>query len=490
MGKVTGFKEFARALPGRRAVASRLRDYRELYDYSAYPETQLREQASRCMDCGIPTCHAGCPLGNMIPDWNDLVYRDRWELAIRQLHLTNNFPEFTGRLCPAPCEEACVLGINDQPVAIEEIEKTIVEHAWDHDWISARKPEIRTGKKVAIIGSGPAGLACAQQLNRAGHWAHVYERSKKIGGLLRYGIPDFKMEKHVIDRRLAVLEEEGIQCHTGVHVGLDVTADDLRARYDAVVLALGSTRPRDLPVPGRELGGVHFAMDFLTQQNKRVGNEPFDVADIRADDKHVIVIGGGDTGSDCIGTSNRQGAASVTNFELLDKPPEDRPADQPWPFWPMRMRTSSSHEEGCDRNWNILTKEFIGEAGVVNKLRTVAVEWLPAGDGDPPRLNEVEGSEREWPCDLALLALGFVGPEADTVVEQFGCELDARDNIRTGDNYMSSVDGVFAAGDSRRGQSLIVWAISEGREAACEVDKYLMGYSRLPSKGGHDLPRV
>ena len=490
MGKLTGFKEYRRSLPERRAVKKRLRDYREIYDYGTFPEARLQEQAARCMDCGIPTCHAGCPLGNLIPDWNDLVYRNRWEAAMRQLHLTNNFPEFTGRLCPAPCEEACVLSINDKSVAIEEIEKTIVEHAWEHDWIVARKPETRTEKKVAVVGSGPAGLACAQQLNRAGHWVHLFERNREIGGLLRYGIPDFKMEKRIIKRRLAVLEEEGIECHTGIHVGVDIAARDLRAGYDAVVLALGSTRPRDLPVPGRELDGVHFAMEFLTQQNKRVGSEPFDEADIRADAKHVIVIGGGDTGSDCIGTANRQDAASVTNFELLAKPPSGRPDDQPWPFWPMLMRTSSSHEEGCDRNWSILTKEFIGEGGIVKKLRTVDVEWVPSDNGAGPRLEEVKGSEREWPCDLALLAMGFVGPEANTVVQQFGCELDERDNIKTGDNYMSSVDGVFAAGDSRRGQSLIVWAISEGREAACEVDRYLMGFTRLPSKGGHDLPRV
>lgn len=489
MGKLTGFKEFDRELPRRRPVEERVRDWKEFYDYSTFPAKKLQTQAARCMDCGVPTCHAGCPLGNLIPDWNDFVYQDRWEEAIVQLHSTNNFPEFTGRLCPAPCEEACVLGINEKPVTIEEIEKNIVEHAWNAGWITPHPPAKRTGRTIAVIGSGPAGMACAQQLNHAGHTVHLYERSNKIGGLLRYGIPDFKMEKSVIDRRLDVMEKEGVIARTGVDVGQDVTAEDLNRDYDAVVLSIGATQPRDLGIPGRDLKGVHPAMDFLTQQNKRVGKESFKVEDIFATGKHVIVIGGGDTGSDCIGTSNRHGAESVTNFELLPKPTQERPANQPWPFWPMRLRTSSSHEEGAHRNWGILTKEFLGKNGLLTHLRTVEVDWVSENGGRPDMV-EVEGTEKDWPCDLALLALGFLGPEPDGIVEQFGCELDARGNIKTDENYMSTAPGVFAAGDSRRGQSLIVWAISEGREAACGVDRHLMGRTELPSKEGVDLPRV
>ena len=490
MGKTTGFKEFSRELPKRRPVENRLKDWREFYDYQTFPKNKLQDQAARCMDCGIPTCHAGCPLGNLIPDWNDFVFRDRWESAIHQLHRTNNFPEFTGRLCPAPCEEACVLGINEQPVAIEEIEKNIVEHAWRNNWVVPQPPAFRTGKKVAVIGSGPAGLACTQQLNRAGHTVHLYERGQKVGGLLRYGIPDFKMEKSVIDRRVRVIQEEGVELYPSVHVGVDITAQELKDQYHAVILSIGSTRPRDLQIPGREMDGIHFAMDFLRQQNKRISGEPFAQTDILAKDKHVIVIGGGDTGSDCIGTSNRQGAKSVTNFELLPKPTKDRPEDHPWPYWPMRLRTSSSHEEGCNRNWSILTKEFTGNEGKVTHLRTVQVEWVPSNNGNRPQMQEIPGSEHEWPCDLGLLSMGFLGPETNTAVEQFGCELDERENIKTDEQYMSTVEGVFAAGDGRRGQSLIVWAISEGREAAHGVDSFLMGKSQLPRKGGQDLPRV
>jgi len=477
-------------LPQRRPVEERLQDWNEFYDYKTFPARKLQKQAARCMDCGVPTCHAGCPLGNLIPDWNDFVYQDRWEEAIVQLHSTNNFPEFTGRLCPAPCEEACVLGINEKPVTIEEIEKNIVEHAFNVGWILPQPPVERTGKQVAVVGSGPAGMACAQQLNRAGHTVHLFERSAKIGGLLRYGIPDFKMEKRIIDRRMAVMEKEGVVPRTGIDVGNDITADDLNREYDAVVLSIGSTQPRDLSIPGRSLDGVHFAMDFLTQQNKRVGEEAFTGDDILAHDKNVIVIGGGDTGSDCIGTSNRHGAASVTNFELLPKPTPERPENQPWPFWPMRLRSSSSHEEGADRNWSILTKEFMGKDGAMTHLKTVEIEWVPSPKGGRPEMREIEGTEKEWPCELALLALGFLGPEPGSIVSQFGCELDPRGNIKTDENYMSTVPGVFAAGDSRRGQSLIVWAISEGREAARGVDRHLMGQTELASKEGMDLPRV
>lgn len=488
MGKPTGFQEFARELPKKRAVAERIKDYKEFY--LPFPEEKVREQGARCMDCGVPTCHAGCPLGNLIPDWNDLVYRRQWRKALHELHATNNFPEFTGRLCPAPCEEACVLSINEPAVTIEEIEKQIAERGFSEGWVVPEPPAERTGKRVAVIGSGPAGLACAQQLNRAGHWVVVFERDTGIGGLLRYGIPDFKMEKWVIDRRVEVMAEEGIEFRAGVHVGVELTAEDLK-EYDAVVLCIGATRPRDLPVPGRELSGIHFAMDFLTQQNRRVAQEPIHGAgDILAGGKHVIVIGGGDTGSDCIGTSNRQGAAAVTNFELLPKPTADRPAHQPWPYYPMRLRTSSSHEEGVKRNWSIMTKEFLGEHGKVTGLRTVAVEWAPSANGGRPTLREVPGTERDWPTELVLLAMGFVGPETDSIVGQLGCELDAQGVLRTGPDYMTSVPGVFAAGDSRRGQSLIVWAISEGREAARGVDTYLMGSTLLPAKEGVDLPRV
>ncbi len=490
MGKPTGFLEYQRELPKKRSVTERIKDYNEFY--KPFPEAKIRNQAARCMDCGVPTCHAGCPLGNLIPDWNDLVYLDQWEAAIQELHSTNNFPEFTGRLCPAPCEEACVLGINEPAVTIEEIEKQIVERAFGEGWIKAVPPETRTGKTVAIVGSGPAGLAAAQQLNRAGHTVTVFERDDRIGGLLRYGIPDFKMEKWVIDRRLKIMEEEGVVFKPGHNIGVDVTADDLKA-FDSVVFCTGSTKGRDLPVPGRDLDGVHLAMRYLPQQNKVDAGDDLaaqGVDQIKATGKHVIVIGGGDTGSDCIGTSNRQGAASVTNFELLPQPGAGRPAHQPWPFWPMRLRTSSSHEEGVNRNWSILTKKFIGSNGKIEKLVTVNIEFVPSENGGRPQMSEVPGSEKEWPADLVLLALGFVGPETDGVIKDLGLELDGRGNIGSDDKYMTNVPGIFAAGDARRGQSLIVWAISEGREAARGVDMYLMGHSELPTKGGGDLPRV
>lgn len=488
MGKITGFKEFTRELPKKRAPEERIKDYKEFY--FPFPEEKIRNQAARCMDCGIPTCHAGCPLGNLIPDWNDLVYNNLWKEAIDRLHATNNFPEFTGRLCPAPCEEACVLSINEPAVTIEEIEKQIIERAFSEGWVLPVRPENRTMKKVAVIGSGPAGLAAAQQLNRAGHFVTVYERDQKVGGLLRYGIPDFKMEKWVIDRRVHLLEAEGIHFKTGARLGDNIPFDELET-YDAIVLAVGSTMGRDLPAEGRDLQGIELAMRFLARQNRVVGGEPLEPDEIlNAKDKHVIVIGGGDTGSDCIGTSNRHGAASVTNFELLPKPPSGRPEHQPWPYWPMRLRTSSSHDEGVHREWSINTKKFVGENGRVKKLITTHIEFEPDPNGGRPKIKEVPGTEKEWPADLVLLALGFTGPEKGGVVEHLGVELDDRGNIKTDGNYATSVPNVFAAGDGRRGQSLIVWAISEGREAARAVDLHLMGKTELPTKGGGDLPRV
>ena len=486
MGKPTGFMEHDRRLPDRRPVEERVGDFKEVY--RPFPERTLRDQAARCMDCGVPTCHAGCPLGNRIPDWNDDVYHGRWKAAFKQLMATNNFPEFTGRLCPAPCEEACVLAINAPAVTIEQIEKTIIEKAFENGWVVPQPPARRTGKRVAVVGSGPAGLACAGQLNSAGHKVVVFERDAMPGGLLRYGIPDFKLEKQVVGRRLDLMEKEGIVFKTGVHVGIDLVAEDLCADFDTLVVCCGSSRPRDLAIPGRELDGIHDAMNFLTGQNRVIAGEAQRVA-IDAGGRQVIVIGGGDTGSDCIGTSHRQGAASVVNFELLPRPTEGRPEFQPWPYWPMRLRTSSSHEEGGQRHWNVLTKRFIGAKGRVRSLETVEVRWIEEG-GRPVRFEEIPGSQRIWPADLVLLALGFVGPEPDTLVAQLNLALDDRGNIRTDSDYMTSHAGVFAAGDARRGQSLIVWAISEGREAACAVDRYLMGRTDLPGKACCDLPRV
>ncbi len=490
MGKPTGFKEYARELPAKRPVELRVRDWREIPE--PFGAEKVAKQAARCMDCGVPFCHTGCPLGNIIPDWNDLVYRGRWGRALEVLHSTNNFPEFTGRVCPAPCEEACVLGITDPPVTIEQIEQSIIENAFAEGLVKPEPPERRTGKKVAVVGSGPAGLAAAQQLNRAGHQVTVFERADRIGGLLRYGIPDFKLEKRVIDRRLELMRAEGIEFRTNAHVGKNVPSSELR-KYDAIVLCGGATKPRDLPIPGRDLAGVHFAMEFLAQQNMRVAGDDVEkkgIAPIFATGKHVIVIGGGDTGSDCIGTSNRHAAKSITQFEVLPQPPTGRPDQQPWPYWPMKLRTSTSHEEGCDRVFSISTKELLGEAGQVKALRTVEVDWVPSPNGGPPKLVERAGSEREWPADLVLLAMGFLGPEPDGVIAELGVELDSRGNAKSDASYMTNVPGVFAAGDLRRGQSLVVWAISEGREAAHHVDKWLMGRSELPLKGGIDLPRV
>ena len=469
-------------------VKERIQNYKEFTE--PLKEKELKNQGARCMDCGIPFCHSGCPLGNMIPDFNDAVYRGKWEKAARILHSTNNFPEFTGRLCPAPCEEACVLGINEDPVSIENIEKNIVETAFKNGWITPEPPVKRTGKKVAIVGSGPAGLAAAQQLNRAGHHVTVFERDEKVGGLLRFGIPDFKMEKNVIDRRLDVLEQEGIEFKTGVHVGVDLPAERLQSDYDAIVLCGGATVRRKLPIPGSDLKGVVQAMDFLPQSNRRVAGASDNQNSILATDKDVIVIGGGDTGSDCIGTSIRQGAHSVTNFEIMPMATESRPEHQPWPFWPMRLRTSSSHKEGAERVFSISTKEFIGDGkGNLTALKTVEVTW-EFTKGQRPKLVEVPGSEKEWKCELALLALGFTGSET-SIVDQLGLEMDQRTNIKANEgDYATNVPGIYVAGDQRRGQSLIVWAISEGRQAAHHVDSYLMGNSLLPLKGDGDLPRI
>ncbi len=485
MGKPTGFKEYDRELPKRRPVDERIDDYEEIYQ--PFPKEKAKQQAARCMDCGVATCISGCPLGNLIPEWNDAVYRGLWKEAVARLHATNNFPEFTGRLCPAPCEEACVLSINEPAVTIEQIEQEIIEHAFAQGWIQPEPPQQRTGKRVAVVGSGPSGLACAQQLNRAGHLVTVFERDDNIGGLLRYGIPDFKMDKAVIDRRLDILKAEGIEFKTRVHVGVDMTRDDLKA-FDAAVLCLGATIPRDLPLPGRELDGIHFAMDFLTQQNRiNAGDNPIDaVHRISATDKHVIIIGGGDTGSDCVGTCNRQKAKTITNFEAVAMPSPERPEHQPWPYFPMRLRTSSSHEEGAERHWSILTKAFLGDQKV-EKVTTVDINMTPTPDG-PPKIEEIPGTQREWPADLVLLAIGYLGPETNTIADQLGITQTANGTIATNEQFMTNVPGIFSAGDAHRGQSLIVWAISEGREAARAVDIYLTGASNLPGKGCCDLP--
>lgn len=488
MGKITGFLEFDRKVEPYAPVEERVKNYREFT--VPLPEKDLKEQGARCMDCGIPFCHSGCPLGNLIPDFNDAVYKGKWEKASEILHSTNNFPEFTGRLCPAPCEEACVLGINEDPVSIENIEKNIVEKAFEKGWITAKPPINRTDKEIAVVGSGPSGLAAAQQLNRAGHFVTVFERDEKPGGLLRYGIPDFKMEKSVIDRRLDVLKEEGVTFICDTHIGVDIKAEKLKEEFDAIVLTGGATIRRKLPIEGADLNGVVQAMDFLGQNNRRVDGVKELGEEIKATGKDVVVIGGGDTGSDCIGTSFRQGATSVSNFEIMPMASTERPEDQPWPFWPMRLRTSSSHKEGAERFFSISTKKFIGDgSGNLKGLITSEVEWIRT-PGKRPQLKEIEGTEKEWKCELALLALGFSGSE-DTVAQQLGLEMDDRTNIKASEvNYKTNVPGVFVAGDQRRGQSLIVWAISEGRQAAHHVDKFLMGETVLPLKGDGDLPRV
>jgi len=468
MAKPTGFLEYTRELPLRRPPAERVQDWFEIY--LPFPEASLRTQAARCMDCGVPFCHTGCPLTNLIPDWNDMVYQGRWREAVRQLHATNNFPEFTGRLCPAPCETSCVLGINAPPVTIKEIEKTIVDRGFAEGFITPEPAAARTGKRVAIVGSGPAGLAAAQQLARAGHAVTVFEKSDRIGGLLRYGIPNFKMEKHLIDRRLEQMRAEGVEFQVNAHVGANVAAVDLRREFHAILLAGGAEQPRDLRVPGRELKGIHFAMEFLPQQNRRTLGETVPEGEaILATGKRVVIIGGGDTGADCLGTCHRQGAASVAQFELLPKPPEERSPSTPWPLWPMQLRVESSHEEGGLRDWSVSTVKFTGDGqGRVRELHAVRV-------GPPPRFEPQPGAEFRLDADLVLLAMGFLGPVKSGLIEQLGVNLDARGNIATDANHMSSLSGVFAAGDMRRGQSLVVWAIAEGRQAARAIDLYLRG---------------
>jgi len=479
MGKITGFMEFERETPDRRPADQRLKNYNEFE--LDLPEDKLKTQGARCMDCGIPFCHNGCPLGNVIPDWNDLVYRGHWREAIEALHATNNFPEFTGRVCPAPCEESCVLGINADPVTIKVIERSIVDHAWAAGFIVPQPPKHKTGKKVAVVGAGPAGMACAQQLARAGHDVTLFERSDRIGGLLRYGIPDFKMEKHYIDRRQEQMETEGVTVKTSVNAGVDIPVKKLRKDFDAIVLSLGATLPRDLPVDGRDLDGVHYAMDFLPQQNKRVAGDtvPADVS-LTAEGKHVIVIGGGDTGSDCIGTSNRQGAKSVTQLEILPRPPQRGEAAPVWPYWPMVFRTSSSHEEGVERDFAVSTKRFAGSNGHVEALHGVRIEWEKDAEGRM-QMRDVPGSEFELKADMVLLAMGFLGPQKKGLVADLGVDLDPRGNVACDQTYAASVPGVFSCGDARRGQSLVVWAIWEGRECARSVDEFLMGESLLPS---------
>ncbi|MBK7791895.1 MAG: glutamate synthase subunit beta [Betaproteobacteria bacterium] len=477
MGKITGFMELQRIQEVALPTTERVRNYREFV--LALKDDEAANQGARCMDCGIPFCQTGCPVNNVIPDWNDLVYRRDWRAALDVLHSTNNFPEFTGRVCPAPCEAACTLNINNDAVGIKSIEHFIIDKGWEEGWVLPQPPAKKTGRRVAVIGSGPAGLACAQQLARAGHAVVVFEKSDRIGGLLRYGIPDFKMEKHLIDRRMAQMSVEGVEFRPNVHVGVDVPAASVLAEYDAVVVSGGAEAPRDLPVPGRELAGVHFAMEFLPQQNRVVAGDVVP-AQLTATGKHVVVIGGGDTGSDCVGTSNRQGAKSVTQFELLPQPPERENKEMVWPYWPVKLRTSSSHEEGCQRDWAVATKRFEGRQGRVEKLVAVRVEWQK-GAGGQTRMVEVPGSEFELAADLVLLAMGFVSPVQDGLLAQLGVACDARSNVRANaDDYRTSVDGVFAAGDMRRGQSLVVWAIREGRQCARAVDLFLMGSTLLP----------
>jgi glutamate synthase (NADPH/NADH) small chain len=478
MGKPTGFMEIARQDRRYTLVADRIQHYREFV--VPLSDDEISRQGARCMDCGIPYCHQGCPINNIIPDWNDLVYQGNWEEAIEVLHSTNNFPEFTGRICPAPCEAACTLNLNDEPVTIKTIECAIVDKAWEEHRIRPQIPLKRTDKRVAVVGSGPAGLACAQQLARAGHGVVVYEKADRIGGLLRYGIPDFKMEKHLIDRRIAQMQAEGVIFRPNSHIGANIPISRLMADFDAIVLAGGSEKPRDLPVPGRELGGIHFAMAFLKQQNQRVAGDPLDEAEgILATDKHVIVIGGGDTGSDCIGTSIRQGAASVVQLEILPMPPAKEDKGLTWPNWPNRLRTSSSQEEGCERRWSVATKSFSGENGTVTAVHCIEVSWKQKGGRWV--MEEIPGSEFTLKADLVLLAMGFVHPVQEGLLQEAGVRLDERGNVQADTrDYQTSVDKIFAAGDMRRGQSLVVWAIREGRQAARAVDEFLMGRSDLP----------
>jgi glutamate synthase (NADPH/NADH) small chain len=479
MGKPTGFLEIGRVKAPSRPVEARLRDWREVQ--LPYEPQVLRDQASRCMDCGIPFCHQGCPLGNLIPGWNDLVYRDRWQAAIDRLHATNNFPEVTGRVCPAPCEASCVLALDDAPVAIKGVEAAIAERAFEEGWVAARPPSQRSGRRVAVIGSGPAGLAAADQLNRAGHGVTVFERADRIGGLLRYGIPEFKLEKRVLDRRLAMMREEGVVFRAGCDAGVDVSADDLRSTFDAIVLAGGATVPRDLDVPGRELAGIHFAMQYLTAQNRRCEGDAVAAEEtMSAAGKNVVIIGGGDTGADCLGTALRQGAAAVRQLEVLPRPPDSRAAGNPWPEWPQIFRVSSAHEEGGDRLYSVSTERFIGDAdGRVRALRAVQVERRVSGGRTV--FEPIDGSQFELPADLVLLAMGFSGPERGGLLQQLGVRLTERGTVWRDEQWMTSVPGVFAAGDMQRGQSLVVWAIADGRSCARGVDLYLMGDSDLPA---------
>jgi len=466
MGKITGFLEYDREHPPRRPVAERINDWFEIY--GQLPESRLQNQGARCMDCGVPFCHTGCPLNNIIPDWNDLVYKARWKEALRQLHATNNFPEFTGRLCPAPCEASCVLGINQPPVAIKLIEKAIIDRGFQEGWIRPEAPAVRTDKKVAIVGSGPAGLAAAQQLARAGHWVTVFEKSDRVGGLLRYGIPNFKLEKRMIDRRVTQMTAEGVSFVVNAHVGENVSVEDLRRDFDAILLAGGAQQPRDLPLPGRELRGIYFAMEFLPQQNKRCEGDTIPASEsILATGRHVIIIGGGDTGADCLGTALRQKPLSVRQYEIMPMPPNQRASQTPWPMWPLQLRTESSHEEGGARGWSVSTVSFTGDD-------SGHVRWLHGAKvGPPPKFEPIAGTEFTVQADLVLLAMGFLGPLRNGMIEQLGVKLDARGNLATDDTCMSSVPGVFAAGDMRRGQSLVVWAIAEGRRAAAGINQYL-----------------
>jgi len=469
MADPKGFLKYKKELPEKRGIGERINDYQEFY--KPFPPTKLIQQASRCMDCGVPFCHSACPLGNIIPEFNDAVYRENWREAYDILSSTNNFPEFTGRICPAPCEASCVLGINESPVTIENIEKNIIEKAFENNWLVPKTPVERKAQKVAVVGSGPAGLAAAEQLNQAGYWVTVFERDDKIGGLLRYGIPDFKLEKWVIDRRLALMEAAGIVFKTNANVGVNVSIQELNESFDAIVLCGGSTVPRDLPIEGRDLSGIHYAMDFLKPVNQWVAESK--PAAINVKDKNVVIIGGGDTGADCVGTSNRQGAKSITQIELLSKPPNSRSEDNPWPEWPMTLRTSSSHEEGADREWALLTKAFLGdEKGQLKALKLVEVEWKKAGPHQRPKLVEIAESEKEIPCEAVFLAIGFVHPQIEGMVKELGLDLDDHHNVACL-NYQTNIPKVFAAGDMRRGQSLVVWAINEGREAATAVEAFL-----------------